>query len=233
MSLIKIGNDTLLDYKTVTLLNYKIYENKYIITYVEEYNEALNIYLYNIFQHLEFYYQIGKLSYSNVASDNAKFICENLKINGVTTLGQIIISDGVIKNDEIKTIESIYGNICLTIGASYHALAYLKVSIEETEYYVAIETTICDPRYRLQFYVGSNENELENIIKIRYQSNNVRISSEFDKNWYDGGKNEKTKTKKTKTKKTKTKKTKTKKTKTKKTKTKKTKTKKRKQKWAF
>ena len=223
MSLIKIGDDTLFNYKTDTLLNYKIYENKYIITYVEEYNEALNIYLYNIFKRLELYYQLGKLSYGNVAGDNAEFICKNLKINGVTTLGQIIISDGVIKNDEIETIESVYGFIGASIGATYHALAYLKVSIEETEYYVAIETTIYDHRYRLQFYVGSNENELENIIKIRYQSNDVRISSKCDEPWYGGGKNEKTK--KTKTKKTK----KTKK--KKKTKTKKTK--KRKQKWMF
>jgi len=191
-----------------TLLNYKINNKKYIITYVEEYNTILDKYLINIFEDISLYNQRGLVRCENVSGPNAEFICKNLKINGVTTLGQIIISDGVIKNDEIKkTIESVYGDIGLTIGATYHALAYLKVSIEEIEYYLAIETTNCD-RYKLQFYVGSNENELENIIKIRYQSNDVRISSKCDESWYGGGKKKKTKKTKTKTKKKKTKKTK-------------------------
>jgi len=204
-----------------TLLNYKNNENKYIITYIEEYNTLLDTYLNNIFHSIFPYYNIRALSYSNVCGDNAEFICNKLKKTELEA-GKIIITDWVtknwaIKNEElIKTIESVYGPIGTTIGASYHALAYLTVIIEKTNYYVAIETTICVP-YKLQFYVGSNKAEFEKIIKTRYQCSNFKISFDCDKSWQDiaynrGGKNKKTK----KTKKQKNKK-----------------TKKRKQKWAF
>ena len=222
-----------------TLLNYKKNENKYIITYIEEYNTLLDTYLNNIFNSIFPHYDTRALSYSNVCGDNTEFICNKLKKTGLEA-GKIIITDWVtknwvIKNDElINTIESIYGPIGITIGASYHALAYLTVIIEETNYYVAIETTICVP-YKLQFYVGSNKEEFEKIIKTRYQCSNFKISFDCYKSWNDiaynlsGGKTKKQKNKKTK--KQKNKKTKNKKQKNKKTKKQKNKkTKKRKQK---
>jgi hypothetical protein len=189
------------------LLNYKINDNKYIITYIEEYNTLLDTYLNNIFNSIFPHYATRALSYSNVCGDNAEFICKKLNKTGLEA-GKIIIADWTIKiwdtkNDElIKTIESVYGPIGFTIGESYHALAYLTVIIEETNYYVAIETTICVP-YKLQFYVGSNKEEFEKIIKTRYQCSNFKISSDCDESWSDiayksGGKNKKTKKQKTK-----------------------------------
>jgi len=196
-----------------TLLNYKINENKYIITYIEEYNTGLDTNLNNIFDGIFPHYAKSSLSYSNVCGANAEFICKNLKISGLT-LGKIIITDWVTRNDKvIEQIVSVYGPIGITIGASYHALAYLTVIIEETNYYVAIETTSCVP-YKLQFYVGSNQSEFEQIIKTRYQCSNFKISLDCDKSWMDiayssGGKNEKTKKRKNeKTKKRKNEKTK-------------------------
>ena len=216
---ITIG-DTLLNYTTNenesitigdTLLNYTTNENKYIITHIGQYNKVLNDYLNTIFDVIFPYYKDKSLSYSNVCGANAEFICKNLKISGLI-LGKIIITDWVPQNDElIKLIVSVYGAIRNTIGASYHALAYLTVIIEETTYYVAIETTSCVP-YKLQFYVASNENDFKEIIKARYQCSNFKISLECDKSWngiaYDHGgkkrKNEKTKKRKNeKTKKTK------------------------------
>jgi hypothetical protein len=210
------------------LLNYKINYNKYIITYIEEYNTLLDTYLNNIFNSIFPYNAVPALSYSNVCGDNAEFICKKLNKTGLKA-GKIIITNWAIKiwdtkNDElIKTIESVYGLIGLTIGQSYHSLAYLTVIIEETNYYVAIETTICVP-YKLQFYVGSNKKKFETIIKTRYQCSNFKISFDCDESWMNiaykdiayksGGKNKKTKKRKNKkTKKQKNEKTKKQKTK--------------------
>ena len=199
-----------------TLLNYKINGDKYIITYIKEYNTGLDEYLNIIFESIFPYYQVEALSYSNVCGHNAEFICKNLKLSGLT-LGKIIITDWVPENYKLlEKIESVYGPIGLSIGASYHALVYLIVIIEETQYYVAIETTSCVP-YKLQFYVGSNPEEFEEIIKTRYQCSSFKLSFDCDKSWidiaYSGGKKRKTKNKKRKNEKTKNKKTKKQKTK--------------------
>jgi hypothetical protein len=197
-----------------TLLNYKTSGDKYIITYINpHYNVVLDTYLDNIFRDIFPFYNSSKIVHSNVCGANSEFICKNLKIDGLT-LGKIIITDWVIKNDEkIEIIKSVYGPIGITIGASYHALAYLEVTIEGTTYYVAIETTSCIP-YKLQFYVGSDKGEFEKIINTRYQCSNFKISFDCDKDWiaiaYRGGKKRKTqkrKTQKRKTQKRKTQKT--------------------------
>jgi hypothetical protein len=110
--------------------------------------------------------------------------------------------------DNVKdNIKLVYGEIGNTIGvsnSSYHALAYLTFYIEGTQYHVAIETTLCNP-YKLQFYLGSSDDEFNEIIKARYQCEEFKISDECYKHWMEirdnkGGKNEKTKNKKQKTK---------------------------------
>jgi len=192
-----------------TLLNYKTNQNKYIITYINEnYNPVLDTYLDNIFVSISSHYRTRKLLYNNVCGSNAEFICKNLKIDGLI-LGKIIITNWITRDYEIiETIKSVYGLIGISIGASYHALAYLEITIEETKYYVAIETTSCVP-YKLQFYVGSNKEEFEKIINTRYQCSNFKISFDCDKSWidiaYHGGKKRKTKKQKMKNKKRKTK----------------------------
>ena len=201
-----------------TLLNYKTNENKYIITYIKEYNTGLDGHINNIFDRIFPHYATRALMYKNVCGANAEFICKNLKIDGLT-IGKIIIVNWVINDTQITSIEMVYGPIGLTIGAGYHALGYLTVVIEETTYYIAIETTSCVP-YKLQFYVGSNEEEFEQIIKTRYQCSNFYISFDCEIPWfviaYSGGKKRKTKNEKTKKRKNeKTKKRKTKKRKTK------------------
>lgn len=166
-----------------TVLNYKTNKDKYIITYIgESYNVDLDAYLELVFNSIFPYYTSNKLAYANVCGANAEFICNNLIMVGLTP-GKIIISsrNWVEKNDEIlEIIASVYGPIGITIGASYHALAYLEVIIEETKYYIAIETTSCIP-YKLQFYVGSNEYEFETIIHTRYQCNDFTISFDCKK----------------------------------------------------
>lgn len=186
-------------------LNYKTNEKKYITTFSSEYNIAVDAYLDNIFNAIFPFYDSRQMQHSNVCGANAEFICKNLKIDGIS-LGKIIIVNWIEENPEnLKEITKFYGDNSLTIRASYHALAYLELTIEDIKYYVAIETTICDP-YKLQFYVGTNEGEFENIIKTRYQCSDFKVSFDCVKSWdgiaYNRGGKPKQKHKKGKSRKT-------------------------------
>ena len=198
-------------------LHYETNENKYIISFITAYNEGLNAYIDIIFNKIFPLYNSRKLEYLNVCGANAEFICKNVKIDGIK-FGKIIITEWVTRNREnLQIIESVYGKTILNIGATYHALVYLEITFEDKIHYVAIETTICEP-YKLQFYIGTNEEEFKTIIQNRYQCSDFKISFDCEKNWIDiayrGGK--RNKTKKIKHNKTKENKNKKKKTKTKK-----------------
>ena len=177
--------------------NYKTNKNKYIITYISDYNTILDSYIDTIFHSIFPFYSSEQLKHSNVCGANAEFVCNNLKIDGLT-IGKIIITNWIKKRniDDLRSITSVYGSNNMTIGATYHALVYVGAIIEENEYYVAIETTICEP-YKLQFYVGTNSAEFESIITSRYQCNEFKLSFDCDKSWFDiafkGGKKLETK----------------------------------------
>jgi len=210
MSII-LGNIQLGD----TLVNYKTKSNKYIITYIKDYNIKLDEVLKFISYKISGYY--GKhLEYSNVSEKNAQYICNNLKsyiyliaitqkikILNVKTVKIIITKWNNIGDNVKNNINLVYGGIGNTIGvgnSNHHALAYLTFDIEGKQYHVAIETTLFNP-YKLQFYVGSSADEFNEIIKARYQCEEFKISYECYKDWMEirdnkGGKNEKTKNRK-------------------------------------
>jgi flagellar biosynthesis GTPase FlhF len=124
----------------------------------------------------------------------------NRKINGSDTklnivsdpgfefdvkLGKIIIRNWLIKKSEIiDSIENVYGKSNKSIGAAYHALAYVEITINENKYHIAIETTIERP-YTLQFYVGSNIEVFKSIIHYRYQCENFDIFLNCNIDIYD------------------------------------------------
>lgn len=120
-----------------------------------------------LFERIYSHYQ-ANIFYGNQCGSNAKFICkdlENVKMEGLTllTLGKIIIIDWESKNERLQqNIESVYGPIRHTIGASYHALPYLEVIIKHKKYYIAIETTTRD-LYNLQFCIGSNKKDFKKL----------------------------------------------------------------------
>ena len=166
-----------------TLLKYKINEvDNYIITYVNDFDEELDMFLNKLYHHIHRHYKDKKINYSNMCGSNTEFICNYfnaLHIDGLK-LGKIIITDWDVNKTMLDNIETVYGIKGTTIGSSYHALVYLEVS----KFYVAIETTkekSC--RYNLQFYVGSSIKEFERIIKARYQCSNFKISFDCNQDW--------------------------------------------------
>ena len=67
-----------------------------------------------------------KFYYSHVCGQNAEYICNNLRMSGIKVV-KIIINNWneYKKDDDLRTIESIYGPIGISINSSYHALVYL------------------------------------------------------------------------------------------------------------
>jgi hypothetical protein len=165
-------------------LHYITNENKYIITYHSRYSTALESFIDTIFNLIFPFYSSHELGYGNICGANVELICKKMNVDGVK-VGKIIITDWIETNDEnLKRIEGVYGNIEITIGASYHALVYLQVVIEENTYYIAIETTICEP-YKFQFYIGTTFNEFKKIIEVRYQCRKIKMSTDCYKSWVD------------------------------------------------
>ena len=161
-------------------------ESNYIITYI---SHILTSNVFALFKEIftSFFplYSSGKLEYKNVCGPNADYICKNIKIRD-KSFGKIIITDW-LKTDNratISYIESIYGSAPLTIGASYHALSYIEIAVDEKIYYIAIETTNCI-FYKLQYYIGESAEELKTILKARYQCKDYKISYDCDKSWME------------------------------------------------
>jgi len=158
------------------VLKYLINKNKYIVTYIYYYDDSVNFYLDRAFNYIYSLYSIGVLQYSNVCGDNVENVCKKLNINGIN-VGKIIITDWIIDQNkkDLDTIKLIYGPIICTINASYHALVYLEIIVNNNITYAAIETTSCYP-HKLQFYIGKTKEELSTIVKLRYQCNDYYIS---------------------------------------------------------
>jgi len=183
-----------------TILYYRENSYKYIITYISSYDSDITIYLGKIYDKINNLYDYKRFQYPTSCGKNAEYICKNLKMTGVK-VGKIIITAWKKNKKEVdlRTIESIYGKIGITINSSYHSLVYLEIKIKDIHYYVAIETTSYTP-YRLQFYIADNYSNFSTIIKERYQCNSFDISFECDKYWFNiankskisGGKSKKT-----------------------------------------
>jgi hypothetical protein len=173
---VTIGSDKLL---------YTTKDNKYIITYISDYDNSLDTYLENLFIQIFPFYSSGRLKLSTFCGDNSEYICKNVKINEHKP-GKIIITEWNNKRtpDILESIQAVYGITRLSIGKSYHALSYFENTINSKTFYIAIESTICEP-YKLQYYVGKTFDELEQILKIRYCCESFKISNDCEKSWID------------------------------------------------
>lgn len=171
-----------------TTLKYITNGDRCIITYLNNYNTDLTVYLQNIYKLVIPFYKDKKMKHDITCGDNSDYICNNVKIDG-HRFGKIIMNKWVVVDDWnnrradskiISIIESVYGNSSCSIGASYHALSYIEIEINNNPYFIAIESTIRKP-YILQYYVGESEDELKTILKARYQCIRYRITEDCSK----------------------------------------------------
>lgn len=164
-------------------LCYQTNKRKYIATFTHPYPQELEEYLEKIYNTLSYFYSIKNIVYSNECGSNVKFIHENVKMERGNT-GKIILKNWLPTDpDNVDKIKSVYGPIHNTIGASYHSLVYLFLTIGENHYHIAIETCLYIP-YNLQYYIGTSWENLNEIIQKRYQCNDVILTYDMNKPWY-------------------------------------------------
>ena len=187
---VAIGEDVL--YYLEYILNDR---NSYIVTYDKIYDgktlDSLNNKLKDIFNTLVELYQGRQcpLGYGNVCGFNAQKICDRRNIfskiieNVDENLGIIYMERTRelprINKDNLETLDNIYGSNNTTIGLSFHALVYVKLN----NFFIGIETTVSQP-HLLQFYVSDSEEELKEILKVRYNVNKFGITYDCKKDWY-------------------------------------------------
>jgi len=105
---VTIGSDKLL---------YTTKDNKYIITYISDYDNSLDTYLENLFIQIFPFYSSGRLKLSTFCGDNSEYICKNVKINEHKP-GKIIITEWNNKRtpDILESIHAVYVITRLSIG---------------------------------------------------------------------------------------------------------------------
>ena len=178
----------------------------YIVTYTTDYPEDdMDYVLELLYDDFSLLYKKKILGYGNVCGTNAENVCNILiekdAINYRGLLkekGKIIITDWDYSKPatNIDTISSVYGRQAFVIQAHYHALAYVEINLFDDPskyFYCAIETTSCVP-YKLQFYIGNSKEDLREILKIRYQCNDVNFTK-CDTPWHKFRKGGKKRTK--------------------------------------
>jgi len=177
-------------------LNYRAYGSNYNITYLTNYSIDLEQQIKNIYQQCIYPLRLrGKVKHSNVCGPNSENLCNeinriyNTPQDGVIIKsGKLIITEWKYTYGETTTIilnvENVYGNPGQTLVHGYHALTYIVITVADNEYHVAVETTIELP-YNNQFYVGSSQEELREILLSRYLCNRVIYTFNCNKVWYD------------------------------------------------
>ena len=84
---------------TLGKLHYKTKGNKYIITFISNYNVNIDNYLEQIYNIIYPNYASKKLYYSNTCGENVEFICKTLKIDRIK-VGKLIINNWAEINSE-------------------------------------------------------------------------------------------------------------------------------------
>jgi len=172
-------------------LNYKEkmwHGNRYIITYITEYPENILCYLNQIVCLIHKKRCAGIICKNSIGecNKNTEIILGNLYLDpeasaiiiGRCVTKKKIILCGCESNNECDEISEIYGNQRGLIGMSFHALSYISFGLNcFGEIHIAVDTTtasVCD-KYITQIYIGTTSEELEKIIRLRYNYNHYTV----------------------------------------------------------
>jgi hypothetical protein len=171
--------------QTITLNNitidYKSYGNNYIICFLDNIDNNIETYINQLYNTIyPSFYKSGVIKYDNCCGNNAIAICNAFKNDYNIKSGRIIIYNWSNHSKlDIDNITKIFGSTSLRVGATYHALGYLEVEINDKWYFIAIETTIETP-YKLQFFVGNSKKELDVVLSARYLCDKYAITYDCD-----------------------------------------------------
>lgn len=178
------------------ILNYRAYGSNYNITYLTNYSIDLEQQIADIYN-LCIYplHHQCRLKYTNLCGPNSETLCNEINRVYNTPQDGVIIKGGKLIITEWKylypqsksiilNVKNVYGIPGETLNSSYHALTYIVITVADNEYHVAVETTIQYP-YKDQFYVGSSQEELREILLSRYLCNRVIYTFNCNKVWYD------------------------------------------------
>lgn len=182
LQIININGDQL-NYK-----QYMLYRFPYIVTYISEYPEKIKCYFNQIVDLIRIKRREYKIS-SNSTTDcnkNAEIILgslefdyrDNIIIGRCITKKKIILCGSENKNYSNEVIEEVYGKQTCIIGMSFHSLSYISFGlIGMGDIHMAIDTTTSSnvDKFMVQIYVGTSEEELEQIIRLRYKYEYYRI----------------------------------------------------------
>ena len=153
--------------------------SEYVTSYLGAYSMQMKDCIASVYNIINRYYLRGKIYSGNVCAFNTAYISEKLD-KRCMNVGRIIITKWLDTNaTELAQIEKAYGDIGFTIGASFHELVYLHM---ECGLHIAVETTIHEP-YKMQFCVGSSYEELQVLIKIRYQCRGYVLTDDLKSSW--------------------------------------------------
>jgi hypothetical protein len=176
-------------------LNYRIYNTSYVITYLTNYSIELEEQISYIYiQCIEPLHQLCRLQYTNLCGPNSENLCNEINQlydtpqDGVSIKsGKLIITEWKYLSSQSKNIilnvKYLYGLPGVTLNATYHALTYIVITLPDNEYHIAVETTIQNP-YKDQFYVGTSQQELREILLARYLCQRVIYTFNCNKEWY-------------------------------------------------
>ena len=131
------------------------------------------------------FYNSLHIKHSNICGPNTDYIIKTL--TGRYDLAKIIIGDWPATDIEttakLERRTALFGNRGLTMFVSYHAFPLFYFS--DVNLYIAIETTLCDDTYKLQYIIGESPEQIELFIKKLYLANKFIITRDYTKHWYE------------------------------------------------
>ena len=131
------------------------------------------------------FYSSLHIKHSNVCGPNTDYIIKTL--TGRYDVAKIIIGDWPATDIEttakLERRTALFGDRGLTMFVSYHAFPLFYFS--DVNLYIAIETTLCDDTYKLQYIIGESPEQIELFIKKLYLANKFIITRDYTKQWYE------------------------------------------------
>jgi len=167
--------------------------NDYIVTYLTEYPLSVRIRLSQIVEIINNCKRNGVLPYNTLSECNKIADRLHYRLNFEQLDSSIIMGQCVTKNKIVlggtsypyneEEVYEIYGKMLCITGVSFHCLNYVNFYIMgHGDVHIAVDAStanICD-KYSAHLCVGSSLEELEKIVRARYQYEHFVLCNPYD-----------------------------------------------------